>query len=323
MNPLIGNSFANSTADNRDASPLPAADPHVGVAPAAGQTHAGSAKTTVSSDLARRISINQLTTLRNCLSSDLDEYRRHEIAAIGVHWRKLNYYGIRRSIRRIQQSRLAVSSLGWIGGFTGEHGHALPEVMCEAKRMIRVASQIRAGVVTVVTGPQAGHIRSHAFRIVADALKELTEFASIYDVRLAVQPMHSMFAKNWSFIHTLDDGLQLLDKVGNPRLQLSFGTYHLWEEPGLLQRIEEVAPRIGLVSLADWGEAPRHENDRLLPGEGRLPLNDVIQSLEQHGFSGWYELEVWSRDLWKLDHRDLMRRCVDARDRLSAQVCPC
>jgi sugar phosphate isomerase/epimerase len=271
----------------------------------------------------QRVAMNQLTTLRWSLASDLDEYARQGMCGIGLHWRKLQEAGVRRSIRHVQASRLRVSSLGWIGGFTGEHGHSLQEAMREARRIIRVAGQLGARTVTVVTGPQAGHIRSHAFRIITEALQELLPLASTYDVELALQPMHTLFAKNWSFLHSLDDALSILDKAGDSRLKLAFGTYHLWEEPDLLARVAEVASRIGLVSLADRGPAPRDENDRLLPGEGILPLPEIIQTLESSGYSGWYELEVWSRDLWKLESRDLMRRCVAARERLTSQSAAC
>ena len=269
--------------------------------------------------LVRRMSLNQLTTLRNSLAEDLSLYARHGVAGIGLNWRKLSDTGIRRSVRQIQNSRLPVSSLGWIGGFTGEHGYALREVMTEARRVIRVAGQVGAKTVTVLSGPQAGHIRSHAMRLVTDGLRELSELAATYQVRLALQPMHPLFAKNWSFLNSLDDTLDVLDRIRNHDVKLVFGAYHLFEEPRLADRLAEIVPRIGLVTLADCGETPRHENDRLLPGEGQLPLVELIHVLETHNYSGWYELEVWSRDLWKLGSRDLMRRCVAAQDRLSAQ----
>ena len=31
---------------------------------------------------------------------------------------------------------------------------------------------------------------------------------------------------------------------------------------------------------------------------------------EASGYRGCYEIEVWSRDLWKRDHRSLIRECM-------------
>ncbi|WP_437201755.1 sugar phosphate isomerase/epimerase family protein [Planctomicrobium sp. SH664] len=268
----------------------------------------------------QRLAVHQITTLPWSLQEDLDEYRRNHVAGVGLYWRKLQEAGLRKAMRKIQESGVPVSSLGWIGGFTGEHGHSLNESLKEARRVIRTAGQLRASAVTIVTGPLAGHIRSHALRLVCAALRELVQLAATYQVQLVLQPMHSCFAKSWSFINTLDDAFEVLERVGDPRLKLAFSPYHLCDEVGLLELIPSLTSRVGLVSLADCVDSPRHENDRLLPGEGQIPLADVVHAFENSGYSGWYELEVWSRDLWKLAPRDLMRRCLDARHVLSAKV---
>lgn len=319
MNPLIPNFFrlfpsaAGSPSAGHD-SPLPIANP---VAPTPEHSQEKSCNGALNS-FAGRIAINQVTTFPWCLAESLAEYQQAGIAAIGLNWRKLNEYGIRKSIRRVLQSQLPVSSLGCLGGFTGEHGYSHEDVLADGRRMIRIAGQLRAGTITVVTGPQGGHIRSNANRLVVESLKELVPLAALYGVQLALQPMHPMFAKGWSFLHSVDETLTILDRVHDSRLKIAFGTYHLWQEPRLMERLGELTPRIGLVRLADWGDAPRHDHDRLLPGAGRLPLTTLMRNLEQHHYSGWYELEVWSRDLWKQDRRDLMQSCVAARDMLAA-----
>lgn len=270
--------------------------------------------------LAERMAVNQLTTLRSSFSHDVELYKQFSVPAIGLSCRKLMEYGVRRSLARLREAEMPVSSLGWIGGFTGDHSTPVNDLLAEARKTIRIAGQVRAGVVTVVVGSQGGHIRSNAERIASDALRVLTPFAATYGVTLAVQPMHPIFRKKWSFLNSLDEALALIDRVGDPRLKLSFGAYHLWPEAGLLARVAALAPQVALVTLADWDNAPRDENDRLLPGQGRLPLAEIVQTFEQQGFRGWYELEVWSRDLWKLESSDLMRRCLASQQALLDQI---
>lgn len=319
MNPSIPNYLRTSSSDpansgpaRLETSPLPSS-----CGAAASNEFPADVSAQRQSRLTGRIGLNQVTTLPWCLSEDLEEYQAAGIAAIGLNWRKLNEFGLRRAMRCVAQSGMQVSSLGCLGGFTGEHGYTRDDVLTDGRRMIRVAGQLRAGTLTVVTGPLGGHIRSNANRLVVDALKELVPLAALYGVQLALQPMHQMFARNWSFLHSLDETLTILDRVQDSRLKVAFGTYHLWQEPQLLERLPELTSRIGLVRLADWGDAPRDDHDRLLPGTGRLPIAEVIHTLETNRYSGWYELEVWSRDLWKRDRRDLMQACLMARDALS------
>ena len=266
-----------------------------------------------------RVSINQLTTVRWNIQQAVSAFADAEAAGIGLSWRKLKEFGVQKGIRTIERSGLPVSSVGWIGSFTNANGHPLGEVLEDSREAIRAAGRMGARTVTVISGPSAGHIQTHAWRLVRDSLKELGELAATYRLELAVQPMHHVYHRNWSFINDLDETLDLLDHVGMPSVQMCFGTYHLGHEPQLLERIPEFVHRIGLVTLSDWNKPPTDENDRLLPGDGCLPIRNIVRRLEDHGYSGWYEMEVWSRDLWKLDHRDLMLRCLEVFEDLAPE----
>lgn len=258
--------------------------------------------------LMQRMSLNQLTTFRWTLEEDLTAYLQYGIPAVSISWKKLCESGIQRGIRKIQRSGLMVNNLSWVGGFTGQHGYSLPEAIAEAKRAIRIAGRLKAETVTVVTGPQNRHIDSHASRLVTDALRELGALAAIYDVKLALQPMHSVYLRDWTFLRSLGESMEILDRVALPSVGLALGSYHLIEDPDLFQMLPEIAEQIALVVLADRDVDPNHGNDQKLPGEGSLPIRKLVASLESYGYAGWYQTEVWSQDLWKIDHHDLMKR---------------
>ncbi len=54
---------------------------------------------------------------------------------------------------------------------------------------------------------------------------------------------------------------------------------------------------------ADWNE------DRVLPGEGVLPLREMIDRLEAGGYTGYYSLEMFSDELYQLPVGEAARRC--------------
>ncbi len=257
-----------------------------------------------------RMSLNQLTTVRWRLDEAAHYYRRAGLRGIGVSWQRLSAFGVREGIDVVRRSGLAVSSLGWIGGFTGGQGCSIDEALAEARQAVDAAARLGAQALIVVSGPQHGHIRSHARRLVVDALRALADDAARHNVRLGLQPMHPIFAREWSFVTRLDDSLEVLARVDHPHVGLTFGSYHLGQEPGLLDRIPEIAPRVAVVHLSDWRDPPRCDNDRLLPGDGSLPLAEIVRGFESAGYRGLYEVEVWSRDLWKQGHATLMARSI-------------
>ncbi len=263
-----------------------------------------------------RLSVNQMTTPRWCLEEDLENYFDAGLPAIGLNWQKFDDDAIAADVERVRRSGLKVSSLGWCGGFTGAVGQSYSDAIRDSHRKLRIAKKLEAGTLVVIPGVQFTHIRSHAARLAFQAVSELCSAAAGSNVRIALQPMHALYARNWSFLNRLDETLEILDRVNCAHAQFCFGTYHLWREPRLLERLPEIADRIALVQLSDWREPPRSENDRLLPGDGEIPLAEIIQKLEQSGYRGLYEVEVWSRDLWKLEHHELIQRCVARTARL-------
>ena len=257
-----------------------------------------------------RVAIHQTTTRRLPLEEELPLYHQAGIPGIGLSQLKLADLSVSDILSELQGSSVSVSSVGVVGGFAKLHGHTYEEAIVEGMRLIHLAEAVRAPVVTVVSGPIAGHIHKHARRLLVDGLNELLPVAHQCGVRLALQPMLPIF-NEWSFLHTLDSAMSVIHDFHSSHLGLAFGTYHLGREKNLLSRIESIAPWIASVQLSDWVETAS-DSDRRLPGEGVLPLAEIVAAIESQGYRGWYELEVWSRDLWKQDAETLMSRCLQS-----------
>jgi len=255
------------------------------------------------------LALNQTTTIRWNVAQAVREYQRAGFDGIGVSLQKLIRFGADRAIAAVQASTLKVSTLGWAGGFTGVNHYSLDEAVEDARQALLWAGELGADALVIVSGPQSGHIRPHARRLVIEAMARLVDLATEVDVRLALQPMHPLYERDWSFLTGLDDALDIVTRFNHTHVGLAFGTYHLWQEPRLIEQIAEISPFISCVQLSDWREPPRGENDRLIPGDGPIPHRDVIAALDAAGYHGPLEVEVWSRDLWKTDHRSLIRQC--------------
>lgn len=258
-----------------------------------------------------RLSIHQTTTQRWSLPEAVAEYERAGVAGIGVHLPKLESFGRDRGVRLLQHSPLRVTSLGWAGGFTGDHDQTFDDAVNEAIDVVLLASSIGAEAVHVLSGTAAGHIQTHARRLLTDGLSEMLDVARQENVRLAVQPMHRIFEREWSFLSGIDQTLDILTRFAPHDIGLAFGTYHFWQEDRLIGRLHELAPWIASVQLSDWREPTRCDNDRLLPGDGIIPLADIVGEIERCGYRGCYEIEVWSRDLWKEGPHGLIRKAVE------------
>lgn len=256
-----------------------------------------------------RFAVNQITTNRWSLEQDLQSYRDEGFEAAGL-WRPkfARLDDEERAIELVRESGLAVSSLSFAGGFTGHNESSFFDAVDDARQAVQLAGAVGAECLTLVSGPRRGHIRSHARRLLIDAVKALADDAAEHDVKLALLPTSPAVSAGWSFLNSIDDTLDVIDSSGRSA-RIAFDVYHLWQEPRLVERIPELAPYVAVVQLSDWRDTPRSMYERCRPGDGRIPLTAIVHAFDEAGYSGYYELAIWSEELWKSDYTELLAEC--------------
>ena len=272
-----------------------------------------------------RISINEMTTYHWSLLEDVAGYRAAGVSSIGVWRRKLSDFGEERGVELLRDSDLAVSSFWSAGGFTGSDGQTFREAVDDALDALRLAAQVRAGCLVVVSGARAGHTLSHARRLICDALRELGDTAAHSGLAIALQPMHRRPVKRWSMLNSLDAALDALSYCDHPHVGLVFDAFHLWQEPELYRRIPDVVPWIKLVALSDAHSAASHslslgDEDRCIPGQGVLPLAEIVAALEVGGYRGAYDVQLQGERCWRSDYGALLADCRTALVNIAPEV---
>jgi sugar phosphate isomerase/epimerase len=269
-----------------------------------------------------RLAVNQITTNRWSLEQDLQFYREEGFEAAGLWRPKFSRLEDEdRAIDLVRESGLTISSLSFAGGFTGLNGSSFFDAVDDARQALQLASAVGAECLVLVSGPQRGHIQSHARRLLVDAVKALAEDAAELGVALALLPMSPAVGTDCSFLSSLDETLDVIDRSGRGA-RIAFDVYHLWQEPRLLERIPEVAPHVAVVQISDSQGTPRSQYDRCRPGDGRIPLTSIVHAFDEAGYGGYYELTIWSRDLWKADYADMLSECRARFDILCRRQVP-
>ncbi len=258
-----------------------------------------------------KLSVNAMTTYRWSFEQDVMRYRLAGIEAIGLWLPKLIEYGEERAIEFLVESELKVSSLSFAGGFTGAFDCDLSDVMIETRDMIRLAGRLGADSLVVLSGPKRNHLNKHARRLVVDSLKELAGEALDHQLKLSLMPMRPEFKSSWTFLQSLDETLDVLDRVNHPAVKLAFDTYHSGHEAGLLKRLPDLVKQIGVVQVSDSRTSVRDEYDRVLPGEGVLPVKAILEGLTEANYRGFVDYQIWSEDCWATKDLSFLHRCRD------------
>jgi len=252
------------------------------------------------------LSISELTTFRWTFEEDVRQLAAAEIPAIGVWRQKLSDFGEEKGIELLREYGLQVSSLHWAGGFTGSDGRSHQESVRDARDAIQLAVELDTRVLTLYSGSRSGHTHKHARRLLRSALDVLLPFAEEHNVCLALEPMHSGCASEWTFLTTLEETLQLVSECGSPHLQIAFDTYHLGHDSDHWNGLEDCIDSISIVHLGDARCTPKGEQSRYPLGAGTLPLHDMLAALRAHGYRGYFEVELMGEEIEACDYVELL-----------------
>lgn len=194
------------------------------------------------------------------------------------------------------------------------------------ERIQRMAEAVktlaRAGApsVMVCTGPAGEWGDTGARQIVVEALRHLAQVARTEGTTLSIEPMREPFKPIRTIVSTLAETLDLLDEAGDPAIGIVFDTWHMWDSPGVVSDLPHALPLVHAVQVADYRQPTRSLQDRVVAGEGIADIPQMLTLLRSLGYSGWYDLEVFSDDgrfgsefpdsLWKLPPLEFARRQV-------------
>ncbi len=260
-----------------------------------------------------RFSISQITTVGQCFADDLDAYRIAGAHGIGIWEMKLADDSLERFRSSGLEAAAAVPEVPSILPLPLMEGPADPGERIEAIRAgIRRLAPFEPDCVLFLTGP--GDDR----QAVLDGIRAIADEGASTGVRVALEPIQREYAHFWSIATSLDEAASLLDEAGRSDVGLVYDAWHLWNQP--VEQIARNRDRIACVHVADWRDPTRNTNDRVLPGDGVVDFNPIVEALR---WEGLYDLEIFSDpelpdSLWKEEPRELARRGVAALSSVSA-----
>jgi sugar phosphate isomerase/epimerase len=122
-------------------------------------------------------------------------------------------------------------------------------------------------------------------------------------VRLALEPLHPVYAADRSCLSLLSEAIDMCEAVegaaADPWLGLCLDVYHLWWDPNLTRDIARASGRILGFHVCDW-LVPTADvlNDRGMMGDGVIDVPRIRAMVEEAGFAGFTEVEIFSAQNW-------------------------
>ncbi|MFD0393551.1 sugar phosphate isomerase/epimerase family protein [Streptomyces nogalater] len=260
-------------------------------------------------DLAR-FSVNQMTVKQLSLPELTDACARLGITHVGLWREPVQAYGVEAAAKLVRDAGLTVTTLCRGGFLTATDPVERAEALGDNHAAIEEAAALGTDTLVLVSGglPLFSKDLHGARERIADALAVLAPYAAERGVRLAIEPLHPMYAADRCVVSTLTQALDLAERFPADQVGVAVDTYHIWwddQAPAQIARAG-AAGRIHTFQLADWTTpAPRrpqrsrpdrrrrdrHARMEGLRGVGRLHRPDRSRAL-QRGVVGEGRKEV-------------------------------
>ena len=220
--------------------------------------------------------------------------------------------------------------LGHVESFLEKHGLADLKALLEVHAIRPVAASFQGGILTGPDDARREHWQHFQSRLallselgvpvlvvacdtrepldgaglgrLSASLSTASKQAADHGIRLAIE-----FNAHASFPNNLQSAVALVEDVGSSSLGICIDWFHFTIGPSKSQDFSLLSrDNVAHVQLSDSAEVPREmasDADRILPGEGGSPPDELVRYLRQIGYCGAVSVEVLNPRLWRVPPR--------------------
>lgn len=259
-----------------------------------------------------RLCIHTITTKPLSLEGCFVEFPKRGAGGITIWRQALEGRDLPSVKRQAADSGLDVVSLCRGGFFPATSADGRQKAIDDNLLAIEQAHAIGAPLIVLVCGAVPGQPLVESRKQIADGIAAVLPAAEQAGVKLAIEPLHPMYADDRSAVNTMRQAHEICDALGSPTsVGIAVDVYHVWWDPELKEQID-LAGRTGRLHafhICDW-KTPTTDllNDRGLMGEGCINIREISDWVDATGFNGYREVEIFSNQWWNGDQGEFLNK---------------
>ena len=269
-----------------------------------------------------RPAIATVSSLQSPLATVLEDYAAGHVDGVDLWLGQADAFLKERPISALREALarhgIAPLAASFQGGLLTSQGEARAEHWKAFAGRLVLCRELGIPVL-VVAGDAFGPLGPQDFGRLTASLAEAATRAADAGVRLALE-----FDARASFPNNLQSAVALVEDVGSPSLGVCLDWFQWTVGPSkpldlwLLSR-----ENLAHVQLSDIGDVPREmagDADRILPGEGSSPVDDLVRRLGEIGYAGAVAVELLNPQLWGVPPRQFGEIAITALRKLLGQA---
>ena len=259
-----------------------------------------------------RLSFNQITADRWSAGEAVEGCVRHGIPSIALWRHKIKEAGIENCVRHLKDAQLHVSSVCRGGMFPASTEPERRKNIEDNFRAVDEAAALHADSLVMVVGGCAGIGLEEARQMVIDGVAELVPYAHERGVRIGLEPLHPMYCADRAELVTIGQALEMAAIYDPREVGVILDTFHIWWDPHVAELIARSTGRIFGFHVSDWlVPLPDVLLGRGLMGDGVIDNRKLRLLVEQAGYGGPIEVEIFNRSLCDSDPDSVLAQVVE------------
>ena len=215
-----------------------------------------------------RVCVSGISTWNQSLADDIALYEDVGVHTIGAALRKIEG---EPDVELLRSSGLEFANVIGVG-------HA------GLTRGVDMANRLGAPAIVFTTGPAGSLEWDDAADAFAAAMEPYLPAPLLFCLEHTNSLRHDV-----SFVHTLRDAIDLARRLD---IHVCMEINACWAERDLALTITEGIDRIGVVQVSDFSVGTLSTPNRLVPGDGDIPLRRIIGQVLDAGYEGVFDLEL-------------------------------
>ena len=251
-----------------------------------------------------KLCIHTITTKPWKIEEAAENFSKAGVKGISVWRETLDGRDVVKTGELLRSNGLEIVSLVRGGFFPSISSGKRRKAIEDNRNAIEEAASLGCPMLVLVCGADPAQSLAFSKYQIKEGIGMLLPYAEEYNVKLAIEPLHPMYADTRSAISTLSQANNLAEYFDSPLVGVAVDVYHLWWDPDLECQINRCGANghIFAFHICDW-LSPTQDmlNDRGLMGEGCIPVGKIRSWVEKAGFTGFNEVEIFSVKHWAED----------------------
>ncbi len=236
-----------------------------------------------------RVSLSMLSHWNWTVDEDLAFFDREGVEVIGCSLAKLQRAGGWEGyVDRIRAGGYRVANLVGLGPIPWSDPAQRSAGAARTRDALDAALALGAETMILTTGPAGSLTWEEAADAYADTVGPVLEEYAGRGLRITLEHTNGLRV-DIGFLHSLRDAIDFARRLG---IGVCMEINACWAERGLGATIADGVDTIGIVQLSDFATGTMNTPNRLVPGDGDIPMARIVGQLLAAGYPGVFDLEM-------------------------------